>query len=328
MVLRRSVAFCILVMLEVVSGDFAIAHEIRPAYLQITEVGRGEANYHILWKQPVVQNRRLPIDPVFSDECELSDLSPPEVTSVAILYNWQTECDLSETSIHVAGLMVNHTDVLVRVETLNDEVENYVLRPSNPTLDLKESGAPALDYFIIGVDHLVFGIDHVLFVIGLFLFIQAPIALIKTITAFTVSHSITLALSVLGLVKLDQGPIELVIALSILFLARELVQEESKRSRLTLGRPWVMAFFFGLLHGLGFAGALADIGLPKDDLWLSLLLFNLGIEAGQIAVILVLTIVAWALSQINWKQYFNTLAAWGMGSVAAFWTIDRALLLF
>ena len=328
MVLRRSVAFCILVMLEVFSGDFAIAHEIRPAYLQITEVGKGEANYHILWKQPVVQNRRLPIDPVFSDECELSDLSPPEVTSVAILYNWQTECDLSETSIHVTGLMVNHTDVLVRVETLDDEVENYVLRPSNPTLDLKEGGAPALDYFIIGVDHLVFGIDHVLFVIGLFLFIQAPIALIKTITAFTVSHSITLALSVLGLVKLDQGPIELVIALSILFLARELVQEESKRSRLTLGRPWVMAFFFGLLHGLGFAGALADIGLPKDDLWLSLLLFNLGIEAGQIAVILVLAIVAWALSQINWKQYFNTLAAWGMGSVAAFWTIDRALLLF
>ena len=328
MVLRRSVALCILVMMEVISSDFAIAHEIRPAYLQITEVGKGDANYHILWKQPVVQNRGLPIDPVFSDECELSDLSPPEVTSVAILYNWQTECDLSETSIHVTGLMVNHTDVLVRVETLDDEVENYVLRPSNPTLDLKEGGAPALDYFIIGVDHLVFGIDHVLFVIGLFLFIQAPIALIKTITAFTVSHSITLALSVLGLVKLDQGPIELVIALSILFLARELVQEESKRSRLTLGRPWVMAFFFGLLHGLGFAGALADIGLPKDDLWLSLLLFNLGIEAGQIAVILVLAIVAWALSQINWKQYFNTLAAWGMGSVAAFWTIDRALLLF
>ena len=328
MVLRRSVALCILVMMEVISSDFAIAHEIRPAYLQITEVGKGDANYHILWKQPVVQNRRLPIDPVFSDECELSDLSPPEVTSVAILYNWQTECDLSETSVHVTGLMVNHTDVLVRVETLDDEVENYVLRPSNPTLDLKEGGAPALDYFIIGVDHLVFGIDHVLFVIGLFLFIQAPIALIKTITAFTVSHSITLALSVLGLVKLDQGPIELVIALSILFLARELVQEESKRSRLTLGRPWVMAFFFGLLHGLGFAGALADIGLPKDDLWLSLLLFNLGIEAGQIAVILVLAIVAWALSQINWKQYFNTLAAWGMGSVAAFWTIDRALLLF
>ena len=118
------------------------------------------------------------------------------------------------------------------------------------------------------------------------------------------------------------------IALSILFLARELVQEESKRSRLTLGRPWVMAFLFGLLHGLGFAGALADIGLPKEDLWLSLLLFNLGIEAGQIAVILGLAVIAWGLSQINWRQRFNTVAAWGMGSVAAFWSIDRAVLLF
>ena len=328
MVFRLPVIFCLLFVSALLPGNVAIAHEIRPAYLQLTEVGQEKPNYHILWKQPVVQNKRLPIDPVFSDECELSDLLPPEVTSVAILYNWQANCDLSETSIHVTGLMVNHTDVLVRVETMSDGVENYVLRPSNPTLDLTQGGAPALDYFIIGVDHLVFGVDHVLFVIGLFLFIQAPIALIKTITAFTISHSITLALSVLGLVKLDQGPIELVIALSILFLARELVQEESKRSRLTLGRPWVMAFLFGLLHGLGFAGALADIGLPKDDLWLSLLLFNLGIEAGQIAVIVVLAVMAWALSQMNWKQHFNKLAAWGMGSVAAFWTIDRALLLF
>ena len=328
MFLRRSVAGCLFFVAEVILGNFAIAHEIRPAYLQLTEVSDDETKYHILWKQPVVQNRRLPVDPVFSNECELFDLSAPEVTSAAILYNWQTGCDLSETSIHVTGLMVNHTDVLVRVETLDGEVSNYVLRPSSPILDLKEGGAPALDYFVIGVDHLIFGIDHVLFVIGLFLFIQAPIALIKTITAFTVSHSITLALSVLGLVKLDQGPIELVIALSILFLARELVQEESKRSRLTLGRPWVMAFLFGLLHGLGFAGALADIGLPKEDLWLSLLLFNLGIEAGQIAVILGLAVIAWGLSQINWRQRFNTVAAWGMGSVAAFWSIDRAVLLF
>ena len=169
----------------------------------------------------------------------------------------------------------------------------------------------------------MFGVDHVLFVIGLFLFIRAPIALIKTITAFTVSHSITLALSVMELVKLDQGPIEAVIALSILFLARELVQDESKRSRVTLGRPWVMAFIFGLLHGLGFAGALADIGLPEDDLWLSLLLFNLGIEAGQIAVICLLAAITWALRRINWQQYFDKTAAWGMGYVAAYWTVDR-----
>ena len=302
------------------------AHELRPAYLQITEVSEG-ASFHILWKQPVVQNKALPANPVFPEDCPVTDLSPPEVTSAALLYNWQTNCDLTQASIHITGLTASHTDVLVRIELLDGETSSYVLRPDNPTLNLAEGGVGAVSYFVIGVEHLVFGIDHVLFVIGLFLFIRQPIALIKTITAFTVSHSITLALSVMELVKLDQGPIEAVIALSILFLARELVQDVSKRSRLTLGRPWVMAFIFGLLHGLGFAGALADIGLPKDDLWLSLLLFNVGIEVGQIAVILLLAGIAWALARWNWQKHFNSVAAWGMGSLAAFWTIDRTVLL-
>ncbi len=309
------------------TGSSAVAHELRPAYLQITEVDGGSTSYHVLWKQPVIQNSPLPIELEFADECTVSDLAPPETTSVALLHHWKTDCDLSQSQIEVSGLTATHTDVLVRLEKLDGETTSYVLRPDDPTLDLREEGAPALSYFTIGVEHLVFGIDHVLFVIGLFLFIREPIALIKTITAFTVSHSITLALSVLEIVKLDQGPTEAVIALSILFLARELVQGEGKRSRLTLGRPWVMAFIFGLLHGLGFAGALADIGLPEDDLWLSLLLFNVGIEAGQIAVILLLAAMAWTLSRMNWQKQFNTVAAWSMGGLAAFWTIDRTALL-
>ena len=129
------------------------------------------------------------------------------------------------------------------------------------------------------------------------------------------------------LVKLDQGPIEAVIALSILFLARELVQKEDKRSRLTLGRPWIMAFMFGLLHGLGFAGALADICLPEDNLWISLLLSNIGIEAGQIAVILFLTALSWVSRSLREQGRFNKGAGLAMGCVAAFWTIDRTILL-
>ena len=281
----------------------------------------------MLWKQPVFQGKRVPIEPVFAPECAVTDAAPPEVGSVAFLFHWQTDCDLAQSSIRIMGLTASHTDVLVRVERLNGEAGNHVLRADNPELDLTQASAPAFDYFIIGVEHLVFGIDHVLFVIGLFLFIREPIALIKTITAFTVAHSITLALSVMEIVKLDQGPTEAVIALSILFLARELVQEEDKRSRLTLGRPWVMAFIFGLLHGLGFAGALADIGLPEDALWVSLLLFNLGIEAGQIAVILVLAAIAWMLSRVHLQRQFNVAAAWGMGCVAAYWSIDRTVLL-
>ena len=319
--------FLLTALISTLVTNTVLAHEVRPAYLQLTEVDEGATKYHVLWKQPIMQNRRLPIDPVFTEDCVMSDLAPPEVISAALLYHWRTECDLSESSIRINGLTVTLTDVLVRVDTLDGETANYILRPENPILDLNEAEAPVLSYFMIGIEHLVFGIDHVLFVIGLFLFIREPVALIKTITAFTFAHSITLALSALDLVKLDQGPVEAVIALSILFLARELVQDESERSRLTLGRPWVMAFIFGLLHGLGFAGALSDIGLPEDDLWFSLLLFNVGIEVGQIAVILVLAALVWLLSRMHWQKHFSTTAAWGMGCVAAFWTIDRTLLL-
>ena len=319
--------FLLTALISMLVANIVLAHEVRPAYLQLTEVDEGATKYHVLWKQPIMQNRRLPIDPVFTEDCVMSDLAPPEVTSAALLYHWRTECDLSESSIRINGLTVTLTDVLVRVDTLDGKTANYILRPENPILDLNEAEAPGLSYFMIGIEHLVFGIDHVLFVIGLFLFIREPVALIKTITAFTFAHSITLALSALDLVKLDQGPVEAIIALSILFLARELVQDESERSRLTLGRPWVMAFIFGLLHGLGFAGALSDIGLPEDDLWFSLLLFNVGIEVGQIAVILVLAALVWLLSRMRWQKHFSTTAAWGMGCVAAFWTIDRTLLL-
>ena len=205
---------------------------------QISERVEAEQTYfEVLWKQPVVQNGRLAIDPVFSEGCELTDQQPPEVTSSALMHRWVTSCDLTNGAIHISGLSVTLTDVLVRFDKANGETTNYILRPESPTLDLRNDAAPTLSYLVIGIEHLLFGIDHVLFIIGLVLFIREPWALIKTITAFTVAHSITLALSILGWVSLEQGPVEAIIALSILFLARELVQDESQRSRLTQGRP-------------------------------------------------------------------------------------------
>ena len=325
---RIMVALAVVGCSSLFINTYTHSHEFRPGHLQLTEVNEGETKYHVIWKKPILLNTTVELDPIFSDECQVNDFAPPQVGNVALIYHWKLNCDLGQSSIHIDGLPFSHTDVLVSLDKLDGDNESYVLRPDNPSLNLKQESPSSLTYFIIGIEHLVFGIDHVLFVIGLFLFIRQPIALIKTITAFTVSHSITLALSVLELVKLDQGPVEAVIALSIFFLARELVQEESKRSRLTRGRPWVMAFVFGLLHGLGFAGALADIGLPKDDLWLSLLLFNVGIEVGQVAVILVLALFAAILSRIGWQRFFNQGAAWGMGCLATFWTLDRTVLLF
>jgi hydrogenase/urease accessory protein HupE len=179
------------------------------------------------------------------------------------------------------------------------------------------------------VEHLLLGIDHILFVVGLVLFIRDPWMLIKAVTAFTVAHSITLALSVLQLVELRQGPVEAVIALSILFLARELMLPPERRSPLTRAVPWIMSFAFGLLHGFGFAGALAEIGLPRDQLAVSLLLFNLGIEAGQLLVIALLLGLWWSVLALARGILPMTERAFtvAMGCVAAFWTIDRVLIL-
>ena len=320
--------FCVALFVLCWAASLSSAHEFRPGHLRLIEVEETAARFHVIWKKPLLTNTNLELVPSFSKVCKFTEVKPPLLGNVALTYYWRTDCDLSKTSIGIEGLPYSHTDVLVSLVRLDGERSRYVLRPGEPSVDLLEKALPSLDYFLIGVEHLVFGIDHVLFVIGLFLFISSPLALIKTITAFTFAHSVTLALSVLEIVKLDQQATEAIIALSIFFLARELVQEESKRSRLTLGRPWVMALIFGLLHGLGFAGALADIGLPDEDLWLSLLLFNIGIEAGQLGVIALLSIAAWVLSRFSMQSLFYRSAGWVMGCLATFWTIDRTVLLF
>jgi hydrogenase/urease accessory protein HupE len=305
----------------------SVAHEVRPAYLEIDETA--PERFAVTWKQPVLADRRLAIDPVFPAACERTGTALPEHTGAALLERWELACDLRSGTLGIEGLSATLTDTLVRITYLDGEVRSQILRPSSPTLDLG-SATPAMGgYFFMGVEHLLFGIDHILFVIGLVLFIRTPWTLVKTVTAFTVSHSITLALSVLELVRLPQGPVEAVIALSILFLARELMVPERRRSDLTRAAPWLMAFAFGLLHGFGFAGALADIGLPQGQLAVSLLLFNLGIEAGQLLVIAAMLSAGWAIRQAT--ASLLPLAERGfataMGCVAGFWTIDRVLVL-
>ena len=308
-----------------------MADEVRPAYLELRAAEQG--GYQVLWKQPVVENKRLPIDPSFPVGCDLRENTPPEITGSALIKRWFTDCDLSTARIEITGLRTSITDVMVRHIPLEGEFENYIVLPAEPVLTLGSEGADSVGYLMVGVEHLVGGIDHVLFVIGLVLFISSPWMLLKTITAFTIAHSITLALSILGIVSLAQAPVEAVIALSIVFLARELAQPEEKRSTLTRSSPWLMAFVFGLLHGLGFAGVLREIGLPEDALFTSLLLFNLGIELGQLSVVLVLISTLWLWRKISETlrlrpQMMYLIAAYAMGSVATYWSIDRTLVLF
>lgn len=332
--ISRSLTKLFLGLVFLAFGNFSLADEVRPAFLQITDVSEVDSSpiYEVLWKQPVVENRRLPIEPVFTPSCELQPIGPPSITANALVQRWQAPCALSESVVRIKGLTTSLTDVMVRVIAKDGSFDNFILRPADPSLELGSDTTESVSYLVIGIEHLVFGLDHVLFVIGLVLFIRAPMMLLKTITAFTIAHSITLALSIFELVSLPQGPVEAVIALSIVFLARELAQEEHQRSALTRGQPWAMAFAFGLLHGLGFAGALNDIGLPEDSIAMSLLLFNVGIELGQLIIIAAFLVIArvWHIMtrRFNYTEaHLYTGAAFMMGILASYWAIDRTLVL-
>lgn len=316
-------------------GSPTHAHEVRPAYLQLTEVAPEQ--FAVLWKQPVLDNRRLPLEPQLPEECATQGSITPERTPAALLERWQIRCDLRSGSITVTGLTRTLTDVLVSIDYLEGDDHRFVLKPDQPTQDLSADTPGLWSYLTIGVEHLLFGIDHILFVVALVLYIQGLWPLLKTITAFTLAHSITLAISVLGLVSVPQAPVEAIIALSIVFLARELLLPVEHRSALTMRSPWIMAFGFGLLHGFGFAGALADIGLPREQLAGALLLFNIGIELGQLLVVALMLGVAWLLRRVlqtsqqgfGWPQTSPVTfpAALILGSIAAYWTIDRILLI-
>ena len=335
-------------VLATLLATLAAAHEVRPAYLQIVETE--PERFQVLWKQPIVQDRRLPIEPILPQDCPPLAEPRPQIAGGALLTQWQVACPLDAGLIHIRGLARTLTDVMVELRRLDKAPVNVLLRPSAPSFDLSDPTPRVAAYLRLGIEHLLFGIDHVLFVIGLVYCIPNRWALLKTITSFTLAHSITLALSVLELVRLPQGPVEAVIALSILFLARELMLPPERRSALTRGHPWIMAFTFGLLHGFGFAGALAEIGLPREQLALALLLFNVGIEAGQVLIIVAMLALLWAMRRLSatlgpfplrlrWAlpQGIATAAEGAeptvldaalihaMGALAAYWTIDRVL---
>jgi hydrogenase/urease accessory protein HupE len=233
--------------------------------------------------------------------------------------------------ITIDRLSETSAEVLVRVEFADGTSQTQLLRPASPFMTVegpRSAFAVGAEYLLLGFDHILAGIDHLVFVLGLTLIVGGGWRLVKTITAFTVAHSITLALSTLGFVRVSQAPVEAAIALSIVFLARELVMLRQGHPGLTSRAPWLVAFIFGLLHGLGFAGALREIGLPQGDIPLALLAFNLGVEAGQLAFVAVVLLVM----NFGKRIYPDTLPRWlgkvpayGIGTVAAFWTLERSL---
>lgn len=301
----------------------AAAHEVNPAYLQLSEIEPGR--FEVVWKQPLKDGRRLKLDPHFPDECR-STQSTLERSTNAIVSRWQIECALDEGQIGIAGLDRTLTDVFIKIERLDGSKFSAVLKPSNPSVALgsQSEAAPLLAYFRIGVDHIIFGYDHLLFVLGLCLLVR-PRQLFWTVTAFTFAHSITLALSTMTCISLPGPPVEAVIALSLILLAREAVMLQRGRTSLTNENPWLVAFGFGLIHGFGFAGALADIGLPQDQEFWALFLFNLGVEFGQAVFVICLWCLAFGLWRLvpRFLPYSKLMAAYTVGAFGMIWMIER-----
>jgi hydrogenase/urease accessory protein HupE len=307
------------------------AHEVRPAYLQINEIEPGR--YQFLWRTPVLSGMPLPVVLQLPENIRHLTLPsrqelPDSVVERGVIGG--ADAELPGKRIAFPGLQATVTDVLIRVRLLDGTHTTTLVHPSQPWVEIAmRQGllAVAGAYLTHGIAHILFGFDHLLFVLALILIVRDTRMLLLTVTAFTVAHSITLSLATLGLVHVPGPPVEACIALSILLVASEIARSRRGEPSLMASRPWALAFSFGLLHGLGFASALIDIGLPQSDVPLALLTFNIGVELGQLAFIAaVLGAIALAKQlaiPARAEHRLRVAISYVIGTAAAFWFVER-----
>lgn len=308
----------------------AIAHELRPGYLEIS--GITPEQYTVLWKVPMKGDAVLRMSPVFPEVCTNQTAPSSRAVAAAMIRQWTVVCsgEMTDRMIVIEGLQHTLTDVLVRLTHAGGTAQIVRLTPEETGFIVSgepRTGEVIATYLILGIEHILLGIDHLLFVFALLLIVKGWKPLIGTITAFTIAHSITLAAATLGYVSVPQAPVEAVIALSILFLATEIIHMLQGRSGLVQRYPWLVAFIFGLLHGFGFAGALSEVGLPPSDIPMALLFFNLGVEAGQLIFVIAALLAGFILRRITLRQLprARVAATYVIGSIAAYWTIERVV---
>ena len=302
----------------IVFAPFLSAHEFNPAHLVIDE--RTDNEYQINWMYPI-KNIGPRAEIIFPETCS-SEAQSPYQQGKYLVEKIDLICveSLKGQTIEVINLSVL-TDALVTFTDGNNDVFEGLMNLKEPRLmvPINKQSIPS-SYLTLGIDHLISGVDHILFILGLMFLVSGTLNLIKTITAFTVAHSITLGLSVLGLISLPQAAVEAIIALTIIFLALEISENKYYKST-----PWLIAFGFGLLHGLGFANALTEIGIANEQLLFSLLFFNLGIEAGQLLMIPVFGALIWLAYKFNKYNESATCVSYVLGSMGFFWLINRTI---
>jgi hydrogenase/urease accessory protein HupE len=319
----------LLVVMNVPAG----AHESQPGTLEIKQLAANR--FDVTWKAPIYYGQphparlRLPAN--------WQDIVQPTERRMADSIVFRRVVDVGSGSIEgtvlrFPGLESTITDVYVRLTRLDSTMMTAVVRPAKPYVELRGERswyATAGEYIGLGFNHILLGVDHLLFVLGLLLIVQGRMMLFKTITSFTVAHSITLAVATLGFASVPLPPLNAAVALSILFLGPEIVRSWRGESSLTIRYPWIVAFAFGLLHGFGFASGLSTTGMPKAELPWALLSFNIGVELGQLAFVFVALALAWSFRtlEIRWPRWALAMPGYTVGSLGAYWTIQRTVLL-
>jgi hydrogenase/urease accessory protein HupE len=314
------------------------AHEVRPAYLELHQTTAD--TYDVLWKVPGLgKDMRLGLYVELPDNCTILGNPRTSMMNQAFTERWTIKCEggLSGKLIRIDGLSATTTDVLVRLELMDGSTQVTRLTPASPSFVVATpAGAMgvARTYTVLGIEHILSGIDHLLFVLALIIITGGGWKLVKTVTAFTVSHTITLTLATLGFIHIPTKPVEAIIALSIVFVAAEILRSRAGKPSFTQRAPWVVAFAFGLMHGLGFASGLSNAGLPDAHIPTALLFFSIGVETGHflfIGFVLLLTaILNRAIAKLKpiFKQRMSIIQLvppYIIGSVAMFWVIQRIL---
>ena len=323
----------LLAAVVVVAGISSVsAHELRPGFLELRETAPG--TYSFLWKKPSGGEIEIYIAPIIPKGCRLTPSGQQQLTPGALVVRGTLNCEggVQGKLLAIDGLESTVTDVIVRVHHADGRLESHLLKPVNPsvTLGAQTTGwQRSFSYLRLGVEHILLGVDHLLFVLGLLLIVGDRWMLLKTVTAFTLAHSITLAVATLGYASAPIAPLNASIALSILFLGPEIVRRWRGQTSFTIRHTWVVAFAFGLLHGFGFASGLTTMGLPQAEIPLALLLFNVGVEIGQLFFVAMIVALerAFRILQIRWPRAAEALPGYAVGSLGAYWAIQRTVMM-
>ncbi len=307
------------------------ADVFRPAYLELRQ--RDGDTFDVMWKVPAIgDSMRLSIQVRFPPDT--TNVTEPRGTFVpgAFVERWTVRRagGLAGAEVSIDGLPGSITDVLGRVERLDGTTQVARLQPERPRFVVEapqNSAGVAWTYTTLGVRHILSGVDHLLYILAMLFLVSGWRRILATMTAFTATHSLTLTAAALGWVHVPQPPVEACIALSIVFVAREIIETRHGRPGLTARWPWVVSFTFGLMHGFGFAGALAEVGLPTKAIPIALLFFNVGVEIGQIVFVTSMLTVAALVGRIRAARsmWADAIPPYAIGAVAMFWVIERVL---